>query len=263
MNNLNPFKLFGIDYNKFNENDLKKKYYELSLLCHPDKGGSKDDMNILHNAYNYVKEQIQNCKDIDTYEKMEQNFEDFCSTQESKMPDFNEIFKESNDYKRHIEFNKQFELKKKSRTDMINDEPESEYTESTDANNYEYQSFYDNGYSEFMNDSEYSDENTEYKPDIDNKTNIFPPDKMFPNILKNQLTLYKEPESNPFGYGDNFRFDLQTVEDYSSSVNNITASDYKKAFTILGKETVEDYKIHQKTLEELIQERESLLLVHK
>ena len=40
--------------------DLKDAYYQMALLCHPDKGGSADDMIVIHNAYKYIKEQLEN-----------------------------------------------------------------------------------------------------------------------------------------------------------------------------------------------------------
>ena len=269
-NYINPFKLFGIDYKNIDDKELKKKYYELSLLCHPDKGGNKEDMNVIVNAYNYIKLQTENCKNIDSYEKMEQDFEDFCKTQEMKTPVFYEIYKESDDYKRNIEFNKQFEnikcMRSKCVQDVINrdgmdnlNEPSPEYNQEQCPNLYENTSFNDNGYSEFMQSSEYNEENITYNPDInieDGKK--IPVDKQFPNIIKNQLTIYKELETNPIGYGDHFRFDIESTEDYSSQLDNINASDYKQAFTILGKENVDKYEIEEKTLEQLIKEREYL-----
>ena len=58
MNLINPYELMGIDPNKPDLQKLKKTYYNWALMCHPDKGGSKEDMNIIHNAYLYVKKQI-------------------------------------------------------------------------------------------------------------------------------------------------------------------------------------------------------------
>ena len=58
MNNINPFNLLGVTINSSHK-EVRRAYYKLSLICHPDKGGSKDDMIMLHNAYNYVMEQIE------------------------------------------------------------------------------------------------------------------------------------------------------------------------------------------------------------
>lgn len=260
MNSINPFILFGLDYKNIDEKSLKKKYYELALLCHPDKGGNKDDMNMIVNSYNYISEQIENCKDIQDYDTMEKDFEDFCKNQEAKTPDFYEIFKESDDYKRNIKFNEEFEKMKKNR--LSNDEPcpELEYVDDHLSNTYLNTAFYDNGYNDYMEESEYNEKNIKYNPIINiSKQSNKSTQKEFPNIVKNQLTIYKPIESTPSGYGNYHRFDIQKPDDYSSEIDNINVSDYKNAFTILGKENVDEYKIKEKTLEELIQERDNLL----
>ena len=55
MNNqtlINPFALLGITTNcTFNE--LKRNYYKMALLCHPDRGGNSEDMKVVHKAYKY------------------------------------------------------------------------------------------------------------------------------------------------------------------------------------------------------------------
>ncbi len=48
---LAPFVTFG---------EIKKRYRELSKKYHPDFGGDKDKMDKLNNAYNLLKEYIEN-----------------------------------------------------------------------------------------------------------------------------------------------------------------------------------------------------------
>lgn len=259
MNSINPYTLFGLDYNNIEPKSLKKKYYELALLCHPDKGGNKEDMNIIVNAYNYISEQVENCKNIQDYDTMEKDFEDFCKNQEAETPDFYEIFKESDDYKRNIKFNEEFEKMKKNRLTADEPCPELEYVNNHLTHSYLHTTFYDNGYNDYMEKSEYNEKNIEYNPSINiNNHSIKSSQKQFPNIIKNQLTVYKPIESIPIGYGNYYRFDVQKPDDYSSKVDNMNVSDYKNAFTILGKENVDEYKIKEKTLDELIKEREDL-----
>ena len=43
---INPYEIFGLCPNS-NENELRKIYYELALICHPDKGGTNEDMLFL------------------------------------------------------------------------------------------------------------------------------------------------------------------------------------------------------------------------
>jgi hypothetical protein len=54
---VNPFDLLGVSVDT-SVDDLRKSYYRLARLCHPDKGGTKDDMATLHHAYCWLKEQL-------------------------------------------------------------------------------------------------------------------------------------------------------------------------------------------------------------
>ena len=53
MNTINPYDLLNISTNS-SLKELKKNYYQLSLYCHPDKGGSPEDMICIKNAYEYL-----------------------------------------------------------------------------------------------------------------------------------------------------------------------------------------------------------------
>ena len=56
---INPYDLLGVKINS-TLSEIKKAYYNLALLCHPDKGGCKKDMDTIHQAYKYVIEQVNN-----------------------------------------------------------------------------------------------------------------------------------------------------------------------------------------------------------
>ena len=102
---VNPYSLFGLS-SKSTLTELRKSYYELSLFCHPDKGGSSTEMDVVHKAYLYIKEQLDNCKVEKSYEMLEDEFENFCKQQTQKPPCFREIYDNYNDFAR--EFNRQF-----------------------------------------------------------------------------------------------------------------------------------------------------------
>lgn len=94
---INPYALLGVKHTS-SIYDLKKNYYNLSLLTHPDKGGSAEDFNIIHLAYDYIKEQLNNIRDV-SYEELEDEFENFCEQQEKvKPPCFYEVVEETNDW---------------------------------------------------------------------------------------------------------------------------------------------------------------------
>ncbi len=102
---INPYKLLGLNIENTSLDELKKKYYKLALLCHPDKGGNNNDMVTIHNAYLFIKNEIKlitkNQTDVD---QLEDNFKSFCKTQESLCPEFKYIYELTN----HEEYTKNF-----------------------------------------------------------------------------------------------------------------------------------------------------------
>jgi hypothetical protein len=91
MISINPYDLLGITIDS-TVADLKKSYYTLALLCHPDKGGDAADMNTLALSYKYLIEQLEHRSDK-TYEEVEAEFDAFCKEQEQiTPPDFAEIY---------------------------------------------------------------------------------------------------------------------------------------------------------------------------
>lgn len=77
---LNPYELLGVDKNTLIQ-QVRKNYYALALLAHPDVGGTNEDMITLKACYDWICEQWQlNHAKID-YEKTKQNFEEFLKDQ--------------------------------------------------------------------------------------------------------------------------------------------------------------------------------------
>ncbi len=119
MNVINPYELLGFDSknpNNISLSQLKKTYYNLSLICHPDKGGSPDVMIVLKNAYEYIKNQLENAKNHSTdFKTIENEFKEFLKEQTSKPPAFNTIYEETHDEKDwNTTFNEQFEKEKQN-----------------------------------------------------------------------------------------------------------------------------------------------------
>jgi hypothetical protein len=95
MGEVNPFELLGVSI-KSTPKEVKKSFSELSLIMHPDKGGNKHDMIILHYAYAYVMQQIRWASTSKSNDEiasstivleLEKSFRDFCLEQESQTPD--------------------------------------------------------------------------------------------------------------------------------------------------------------------------------
>ena len=54
---INPYALLGVTHDSTLD-ELRKAYYAMSLLCHPDKGGTAHDMACVHSAYAFVKNEL-------------------------------------------------------------------------------------------------------------------------------------------------------------------------------------------------------------
>ena len=54
MPTLLPTNLFGLTA-KDSLTELRRRYYDLALLCHPDRGGTATDMRIVQRSYEAAK----------------------------------------------------------------------------------------------------------------------------------------------------------------------------------------------------------------
>ena len=87
---LDPYALLGVTIASTCQ-EVRKAYYELALHAHPDKGGSAEQMRIVHNAYAYVIHQIAGVNRTVTYEDLEKDFADFCASQTQRPPSLADI----------------------------------------------------------------------------------------------------------------------------------------------------------------------------
>jgi glycosyltransferase involved in cell wall biosynthesis len=177
MNSINPYDLLNVS-SESSITYLKKNYYQLALYCHPDKGGSKEDMVIVQNAYEYLKIQLENSTEK-TYEDLENEFQDFCSLQEKEPPKFCKIFSET-----HEEWNNEFN---------------NTYLEQ------KYSDLFDKGYGEFMDISQ-NQNYQEYKP-IDEEKNK--------HNFKSEIVIYKEPFPTPIDVDTNMPLDKKEIKDFT------------------------------------------------
>lgn len=51
---ISPYELFGLSH-KATLADVRRAYYEMALMAHPDKGGSAADMHLVNAAYAWIK----------------------------------------------------------------------------------------------------------------------------------------------------------------------------------------------------------------
>jgi len=84
---LNPYEFLGVTP-KSTLDEVKKSYYSLALIMHPDKGGSPAEMHILKTAYEWIRRQIVpvETNPFKDYETIQQNFDDFIKEQDDTKP---------------------------------------------------------------------------------------------------------------------------------------------------------------------------------
>uniref|UniRef100_A0A6C0CS73 J domain-containing protein n=1 Tax=viral metagenome TaxID=1070528 RepID=A0A6C0CS73_9ZZZZ len=90
---INPYQLFGVTEDSAIE-EVRKAYYSIALLCHPDKGGHTDYMKTLTLAYKWI------CDQISCEVEHRKTFEEYFGTeiQTAYIPNFTDIMVESTGY---------------------------------------------------------------------------------------------------------------------------------------------------------------------
>lgn len=233
MNNINPFHLLGVKIDS-DIKDVRRAYYKLSLICHPDKGGSKDDMIIVHNAYKYVKKQIEFSENKETLENIEEDFKSFFEKNKMEVPPFYELWERSEEAEFLREFNKKFEENKEI-NNLINN------------NVFDVFSV---GYGEFLEKRETKENSLEKREEELTKP--------LQNNFKSELVIYEEPVNLPNDYGEYERFDIEKLEDFSEKTKELNLYDYKKAHSEVNEMKIDEDKINcdvNKAFERILEER--------
>lgn len=203
---LNPYELLGVTIDT-PKDDIKKIYFQLSLLAHPDKGGNTDDMITLKKAYDFVMREIKNINTSITVEDLEATFKDFCKTQENNVPLFQDIYAEAFNVEK---FNDYF--------DRHNNDLQISTEKIESSGN-----FLSGGYGDMMD----SNNNFEYKPEY-NPNDVGQVTHQFTTTL----TEYKAPkETQVFQHLMDYS-KKEPIDDYSLDVGGLHMSDYKAAYTI-------------------------------
>ena len=207
---INPYSLLGVKTTS-SISELKKNYYQLSLLTHPDKGGSAEDFRTVHLAYSYIKEQLEGVKDV-SYEELEEQFQHFCQEQESiPKPTFYEVNLEANDWLN--KFNERFEKFKDINPESIED----------------FHNPFAEGYGALMDPSEISLD--EFPKDLEPSWK-YPTQEELENhqIFMGEIIPFEEPEFLP-NYVKYQPLNKTEIHDFSTLEGNLQGSDYKLAHT--------------------------------
>lgn len=80
ITSLDPYGLLGVTVDS-TPGQVRRAYYDLSRLVHPDKGGNAADMNVVHCAYKYVRDQVSGVNRTVSIEDLEERFAAFCRDQ--------------------------------------------------------------------------------------------------------------------------------------------------------------------------------------
>lgn len=84
MNTLNPYELLGVSRTS-SKDEVRRAYYRLAMIVHPDRGGTSTDMQVLHTAYEWVINHVNVVENREgaqeTYEEKEAAFKNFLDKQ--------------------------------------------------------------------------------------------------------------------------------------------------------------------------------------
>lgn len=101
MESIHPYELMGVTFST-PLREVRKRYYQLALICHPDKGGSPRDMLVLQAAYKWIEHQLSSVesRDLQDYDKAQEAFDAFVASLNGKevMPSMMQVALEACGY---------------------------------------------------------------------------------------------------------------------------------------------------------------------
>lgn len=92
---LDPYALLGVSVHSTCQ-EVRRRYYELACICHPDRGGTSDQMRTLHNAYQFVS-RGNALNSSSTMEDLQRQFDAFCAAQDEEAPTFIDIHSDTHE----------------------------------------------------------------------------------------------------------------------------------------------------------------------
>jgi hypothetical protein len=214
----NPYELLGVTIDSTLQ-DVKKSYYELSLIVHPDKGGNTDDMSCLHRAYLFVRKELEQVNRTKTVEDLQNEFSAFCDEQKERIPLFQDIYAEA------------FDLPK------FND-----YFKAQQTSEKIIKPYLEGGYGDYMDASCVQ---IDYNP-----TETASVQKQFSTAIQ----VYLAPAEMKV-CENVYDMTVKTVDDFTMSLERLHMADYCGAYTSTLQDVVCD--IPCRSLEDLLKEREN------
>lgn len=235
---IDPFQLLGIN-EKSTIKDARKAYYNLALLCHPDAGGNEENMKVLVNAYSFVEEQLKSRNNVtgdweDKGKNLEKEFKEYNDKVKTEIPEMRDLFDMANE--------EQLKEAKRRNFGVYNEQFNKEFMAVEDP--------FSKGYGDLMDDDH------DYKSDEE----YIMPTK---NKFTQEVQVYKEPHILPDTYGNNYRYDIKEVKDFSNYKEKeydyvIAHSEEKNPPTEIESEMDKPISSLEDALKSLEQEREKL-----
>jgi len=265
MTIIDPYQLLGVT-TKSTSNEVKKAYYNLALIMHPDKGGNKNEMILLEKSYRWIIEKVKYAEKVNwkDYEIVQGEFDEFIKTQNYERPqNFRDIIAETFNFT-FEDFNQKY-FKAHARNKS---EKEEQITPSTYNSAIMYDFILSSLYQKFNASGIFNDETEQYEFIIkeiekycigsinDSLLNIYNssvPDG-YGNLMlepmhinqnndkngsssksncipfeRSEVIIYEAPEHANNEMGEAY-FPVLTMEDYTKYTPSLQMTDYKKAF---------------------------------
>ena len=210
MSDINPYEILGVTKN-FTLEELKDKYKRVAKKVHPDRGGSQQLFNLVTLAYKKLVEEYKLKKINKQFNELKTDFSNYSDTQnntQKRNPEFSKPQYQSNDF-REV-FNRTYD-------------------------NHKVHSAYDNGYGNFMIESDGRREDIDIAKKVNNMKQFNSAFEAEPlNNYNKRMIVYKEPEALPSSSKSLKYTELGVgkVKDFSSSTNNLDCTDYKAAYSM-------------------------------
>ena len=210
MSDINPYEILGVTKN-FTLEELKDKYKRVAKKVHPDRGGSQQLFNLVTLAYKKLVEEYKLKKINKQFNELKTDFSNYSDTQnntQKRNPEFSKPQYQSNDF-REV-FNRTYD-------------------------NHKVHSAYDNGYGNFMIESDGRREDIDIAKKVNNMKQFNSAFEAEPlNNYNKRMIVYKEPEALPSSSKSLKYTELGVgkVKDFSSSTNNLDCTDYKAAHSM-------------------------------
>lgn len=197
LGNIDPYKLYGFEDKRYDEESLKRKFREYALQTHPDKNnGNSKNFNIVKNAYKFLYEELKK-KEVDkSYLELKNNSRDFITNQQNL---------------KNSRLDDNFDLNK--------------FNSFYDENKIEDESNY--GYKDWMENNKISDESIIKNTNL-NKGNF---NTMFDKNVKvsNEIINYDSPKTLFMNEENNVLVLGGKTDNFTGKTKNMAYTDYREA----------------------------------